>query len=188
MYAANAVCENRPYLPVKATNRTQRHERNIHFHTPGRPVEHRQPVFQPETFTHQKRKGEGMNGYAGKILRVDLSNSKTGVIPTRDYEQWVGGHGMGSAIFFDLVRDKTISGFNAANVVTIMTSPLCGTLVPAGSGRTEVQGIGISMSMDLTRSSGTYCSPNLPDGHRRQPLKRPLKLSRIKWSLFKAIA
>jgi aldehyde:ferredoxin oxidoreductase len=50
---------------------------------------------------------------------------------------------MGSAIFFDLVKDKTIDGFDPANVVTIMTSPFCGTLVPAAGGRTEVQGIGV---------------------------------------------
>ena len=50
---------------------------------------------------------------------------------------------MGSAIFFDLVEDKTIDGFHSANVVTMMTSPLSGTLVPAGAGRTEVQGIGV---------------------------------------------
>jgi aldehyde:ferredoxin oxidoreductase len=84
-----------------------------------------------------------MNGYAGKILRVDLTNRRVMTIPTSDYEQWVGGHGMGSAIFFELVKDKTIDGFNPTNVVTIMTSPLSGTLVPAGSGRTEVQGIGV---------------------------------------------
>ena len=50
---------------------------------------------------------------------------------------------MGSAIFFDLVKDKTIDGFDPANVVTLMTSPLTGTLVPAASSRTEVQGIGV---------------------------------------------
>ncbi|MFC1960947.1 aldehyde ferredoxin oxidoreductase N-terminal domain-containing protein [Chloroflexota bacterium] len=54
-----------------------------------------------------------------------------------------GGHGMGSAIFFDLVADKTIDGFDSANVVTLMTSPLCGTLAAAASGRTEIQGIGV---------------------------------------------
>ncbi|MFC1895764.1 aldehyde ferredoxin oxidoreductase N-terminal domain-containing protein, partial [Thermodesulfobacteriota bacterium] len=54
-----------------------------------------------------------------------------------------GGHGMGSAIFFDLVKDKTIDGFDPKNVVTMMTSPLSGTLAPAASGRTEVQGIGV---------------------------------------------
>jgi aldehyde:ferredoxin oxidoreductase len=84
-----------------------------------------------------------MNGYAGKILRLDLSAHKVSAIPTSDYEGWGGGHGMGSAIFFDLVKDKTIDGFDPANVVTIMTSPLCGTLVPAAGGRTEVQGIGV---------------------------------------------
>jgi aldehyde:ferredoxin oxidoreductase len=84
-----------------------------------------------------------MNGYAGKILRLDLTERKVGVIPTRKYQQWMGGHGMGSAIFFDLVKDKTIDGFHPANVVTLMTSPLSGTLVPAASGRTEVQGIGV---------------------------------------------
>ncbi|MCP5103957.1 MAG: aldehyde:ferredoxin oxidoreductase, partial [bacterium] len=84
-----------------------------------------------------------MNGYAGKILRVNLSAGKVSTIPTKKYEHWVGGHGMGSAIFWDLVKDKTIDGFNPANVVTIMTSPLSGTLVPAASGRTEVQGIGV---------------------------------------------
>ena len=84
-----------------------------------------------------------MNGYAGKILRVDLSAGKITSIPTEKYEQWGGGHGMGSAIFLDLVKDKTIDGYNPRNVVTIMTSPLTGTLVPGASGRTEVQGIGV---------------------------------------------
>ena len=84
-----------------------------------------------------------MNGYAGKLLRIDLTSPKITTIPTSRYEEWVGGHGMGSAIFFDLVKDKTIDGFDPANVVTMMTSPLSGTLVPAGAGRTEVQGIGV---------------------------------------------
>jgi len=84
-----------------------------------------------------------MNGYAGKILRLDLTHRKVLTILTSDYEQWGGGHGMGSAIFFDLVKDKTIDGFDPANVVTFMTSPFCGTPVPSAGGRTEVQGIGV---------------------------------------------
>ena len=84
-----------------------------------------------------------MNGYTGKILRLDLTGREVSVIPTGDYEEWGGGHGMGSASFFDLVKDKTIDGFDPANVVTIMTSPFSGTLVPAAGGRTEVQGIGV---------------------------------------------
>jgi aldehyde:ferredoxin oxidoreductase len=84
-----------------------------------------------------------MNGYAGKILTLDLTKREVSAIPTSKYEHWMGGHGMGSAIFFDLVKDKTINGFDPANVVTMMTSPLTGTLAPAASGRTEVQGIGV---------------------------------------------
>ena len=52
-----------------------------------------------------------MNGYAGKILQIDLTGKKISTIPTEKYKSWVGGHGMGSAIFFDLVKDKTIQGF-----------------------------------------------------------------------------
>ncbi|UCG28077.1 MAG: hypothetical protein JSV24_01590, partial [Bacteroidales bacterium] len=87
--------------------------------------------------------GFKMNGWTGKILRINLSDRNISVIETRQYEQWIGGHGMGSAIFWDLVKDKTIDGFDPDNVVTIMTSPLSGTLVPAASGRTEVQTIGV---------------------------------------------
>ena len=67
-----------------------------------------------------------MNGYAGKILRVNLTRKNISVIDTAAYEPWVGGHGMGSAIFWDLVKDKAISGFDPKNVVTVMTSPLPG--------------------------------------------------------------
>jgi aldehyde:ferredoxin oxidoreductase len=98
-------------------------------------------VTQPVNQIH--REAYQMNGYAGKILRLDLTERRLSTIPTSDYEGWGGGHGMGTAIFFDLVQDKTIDGFDPANVVTIMTSPLCGTLVPAAGGRTEVQGIGV---------------------------------------------
>ncbi len=83
-----------------------------------------------------------MKGYMGKILRVNLTEKKISTIDTKDYQQWGGGHGMGSAIFWDLVEDKTISAFDPKNVVTIMTSPLVGTLTPSAASRTEVQGIG----------------------------------------------
>ena len=81
-------------------------------------------------------------GYTGKILRVDLTAKKISTIETAKYEQYGGGHGMGSAIFWDLCKDKTIKAFDPGNVLTIMTSPLSGTLAPAVAGRTEVQGIG----------------------------------------------
>ncbi|MDP2233255.1 MAG: aldehyde ferredoxin oxidoreductase N-terminal domain-containing protein, partial [Actinomycetota bacterium] len=82
------------------------------------------------------------NGYAGKILRLDLTARKSSVIDTEKYEQWGGGHGIGSALFWDLCKDKTVEGRDPGNVLTIMTSPLSGTMAPSASGRVEVQGIG----------------------------------------------
>ncbi len=84
-----------------------------------------------------------MKGHMGKILRIDLTSRSLSVIDTAQYEGWFGGHGMGSAIFWDLCKDKAISGYDPRNVITIMTSPLSGTLVPSASGRTEICGIGI---------------------------------------------
>jgi aldehyde:ferredoxin oxidoreductase len=84
-----------------------------------------------------------MNGYRGRILRVDLTNRRISILHTKDYEDWVGGHGIGSALFWSLVKDKSIDGFDEKNVVTIMTSPLTGTLAPGGASRVEVQCIGV---------------------------------------------
>jgi hypothetical protein len=75
-------------------------------------------------FNSWQNKGDTMNGYAGKILKVNLSHRKITLLPPSNYEQWIGGHGMGSAIFFDLVKDKNIDGSVPANVVTLMTFPL----------------------------------------------------------------
>jgi aldehyde:ferredoxin oxidoreductase len=81
-------------------------------------------------------------GYTGKILRVDLSTQTISTIDTSKYEQWGGGHGIGSAIFWDLCKDKTVGGTDPGNVLTIMTSPLAGTAAPC-VGRAEMQGIGL---------------------------------------------
>lgn len=82
-------------------------------------------------------------GYVGKILYVNLTDGRIEEIPTEKYEEWGGGHGMGSALFFDIVKDKTIDGFHPDNLVTMMTSPLSGTLAPSASGRTEAGYIGV---------------------------------------------
>ncbi|PKQ20769.1 MAG: aldehyde:ferredoxin oxidoreductase [Actinobacteria bacterium HGW-Actinobacteria-6] len=76
-------------------------------------------------------------GYVGKILFVNLTDRSTEEIATSDYEEYGGGHGIGSALFFERVKDKTIDGFHPDNLVTFMTSPLSGTLAPSASGRTE---------------------------------------------------
>lgn len=87
-----------------------------------------------------------MKGYQGKILRVNLTERKLSTIDTEKYAEYVGGHGMASAIFWDLCKDKTVDGFDPGNVVCIMGSPLSGTITPSASGRCELTGIGVQSS------------------------------------------
>ncbi len=80
-------------------------------------------------------------GYTGKILRVNLTDKSVGIIPTEKYEAYGGGHGMGSAIFFDLVGDRLpFPAYDPRNLVIMMAHPFAGTFMP-GSGRCEVQGL-----------------------------------------------
>ncbi len=84
------------------------------------------------------------HGYAGKILRLDLTTRTVSTIDTAKYRRWGGGHGLGSALFWDLCKDKTITdGRHPANVCIVATSPFCGTIVPSGGGRSEVVGVGV---------------------------------------------
>lgn len=87
------------------------------------------------------------NGYAGKILRLDLTSGTADTVETSKYsDKWVGGIQFGVAAFWDEIdkdyldgiADKT--GFEPENVVCLMTGPLAGTPAP-GAGRTEVCGV-----------------------------------------------
>jgi aldehyde:ferredoxin oxidoreductase len=81
-------------------------------------------------------------GFTGKILRLNLTDHTTSTIDTSKYEEYGGGIGIGTAVFWDLVEDKAIDAFDPRNVVTVMGSPLSGTLGFSASARTEVNGIG----------------------------------------------
>jgi aldehyde:ferredoxin oxidoreductase len=81
-------------------------------------------------------------GYTGKIARVNLTNKTVSTIDTAKYEEFGGGHGIGSAVFFDLVGDQLpFEAFDPRNLIIMMASPFSGTFMPA-SGRCEVQGLG----------------------------------------------
>jgi aldehyde:ferredoxin oxidoreductase len=82
-------------------------------------------------------------GYAGKILRVNLTKKAISTLETEQYEEYGGGHGMGSAIFWDLAANQLpFDAFDPRNVVTIMSGPFSGVFVPSAGGRCEVQGVG----------------------------------------------
>jgi aldehyde:ferredoxin oxidoreductase len=81
-------------------------------------------------------------GYHGKIARVNLTTKTVSSLDTEKYADFGGGHGIGSAIFFDLVGDQLpFEGFDPRNLIIMMASPFSGTNMPS-SGRCEVQGLG----------------------------------------------
>ena len=84
------------------------------------------------------------NGYAGKILRVNLTTGTTGVIDTEKYEEFGGGYGIGAAIFWDIAAASgewdMKDPYDPRNVISVMSGPLAATGVP-GAGRTSVCGM-----------------------------------------------
>jgi len=80
-------------------------------------------------------------GFTGKILRVNLTTKQISTLPTEKYMDYGGGHGMGSAIFFELCGAALpFEAYDPRNLIIMMASPLAGTFMP-GAGRCEVQGL-----------------------------------------------
>src|SRR5512143_1092570 len=81
------------------------------------------------------------NGYAGKILKIDLTKRDVSTIETARYEEFGGGIGMGAAIFWGLAvvpGDWDLQdAFDPRNVISLMSGPLAATGVP-GAGRTSI--------------------------------------------------
>ena len=72
-------------------------------------------------------------GYAGKILRVDLSSSSTRNVPTLDYaEKFIGGRGIAAKIYWDEVPPE-VDAFDTENRLIFATGPLAGIPVLGGS-------------------------------------------------------
>ena len=82
---------------------------------------------------------EKSGGWAGKILRVNVSDRSSRVIPTEVYSRkLIGGLGIAAGIAWDEIKPET-GAFDADNKLIFATGPLTGTLAP-GSGRMEVVG------------------------------------------------
>jgi aldehyde:ferredoxin oxidoreductase len=65
-------------------------------------------------------------GYAGTILKVDLSSGDVGRLPTADYAgRFLGGRGIAAKLFWDMVPPGT-RPFEAANCIVITSGPLDG--------------------------------------------------------------
>jgi aldehyde:ferredoxin oxidoreductase len=78
------------------------------------------------------------NGYAGRILRVDLTSGHVSQLETSEYaDRFIGGRGVSARIYWD----ETPTGcdaFDPGNRLIFMTGPLCG--VPGFASRFQVCG------------------------------------------------
>ena len=72
-----------------------------------------------------------MDLYAGRIIRVDLTNGKTTVEETRGdwIDQYIGGMGLAFRYLIDEI-DPKIDPLSPENAMVVMTGPLAGTLAP----------------------------------------------------------
>jgi len=78
-----------------------------------------------------------VGGWAGKVLRVDLSTGRTGTDDTIErYRDVIGGTGLGYAVLWDEVAAGT-RPYDVANKVIFGVGPLAGTGAPC-NGRTAV--------------------------------------------------
>jgi len=78
-------------------------------------------------------------GYAGKILKVDLSSGSNTVVSTRKYtDRFIGGRGLAAKIYWDEVS-PTINAFHTENRLIFTTGPLAG-LPTLGGSRWQVCG------------------------------------------------
>ncbi|NIO06413.1 MAG: hypothetical protein GTO13_23225 [Proteobacteria bacterium] len=103
-------------------------------------------------------------GWAGKILRVDLTQGKTYVIPTWDHvPKFIGGRGLGAKICWDEVPPE-VGAFDPENRLVFATGPLQGTLAPT-SGRFMVMG-----KAPQTAPMESYCRSGV-GGHWGPELK-----------------
>lgn len=76
-----------------------------------------------------------MNGWMGKILKIDLTKKEVieDVLPEKTYHNFIGGRGLGTKILFDNL-DPKVDPLSSENMVVIAVGPLTKTKVPT-SGR-----------------------------------------------------
>jgi aldehyde:ferredoxin oxidoreductase len=73
------------------------------------------------------------SGYAGKILRLDLSSGSKAELATPDYtDRFLGGRGVAAKIYWDGVSPKA-NAFDAENRLIFATGPLAGLPTLGGS-------------------------------------------------------
>ena len=99
-----------------------------------------------------------MNGWTGKVLRVDLTN---GVVAKEDLNmdwarEYVGMRGLGAKYLYEEMRDPTADALDAANVLVFSTGPLTGTGASASSRYSVVTKSPLTGGMAGSNSGGFW--------------------------------
>jgi aldehyde:ferredoxin oxidoreductase len=80
-----------------------------------------------------------LNGYAGKIARINLNQENFTTVDTAKYaDKYIGGRGIATRMYFEDVGPE-VGAFDPGNALYFMTGPLGGTL-GTGSGRVSLVG------------------------------------------------
>ncbi len=96
----------------------------------------------------------GKYGYAGRILRVDLSSGRTTAVPTMDYaDRFLGGRGIAAKIYWDEVPPE-VKALEPDNRLIFITGPLAGVSPGVGAVRWLVCG----KSPVTTPEQFSYCN------------------------------
>jgi len=97
-------------------------------------------------------------GYAGRILRVDLSTGRTQTEPLREElaKNYIGGIGLGMRLLLDNSKPGT-EPFSPENPLILMTGPLTGTMSPtAGNGIAFVSKSPLTNGVGEAKSHGFF--------------------------------
>ncbi len=79
-------------------------------------------------------------GYAGQILKVDLSDGKISRIPTAGYaDRFLGGRGIAARLYWEMVPPD-VKAYDPENCLIYMTGPVTGFNTIPGSPRWQVCG------------------------------------------------
>ena len=102
-----------------------------------------------------------MEGYAGRMVDIDLSNGKISVTPIDAglMKQYIGGRGLCSRMLYDSVAPGT-DPFAPDNAIVVATGPLVGTLGPS-TGRFTVSAISPLTGILGDANSGGHFGPEL---------------------------
>ena len=66
-----------------------------------------------------------LHGYAGRLLRADLSSGRMSATPTSDHASFVGGRGLAAKVHWDEVMSE-VGALDPENRLTFFTGPMAG--------------------------------------------------------------